>query len=435
MRQNLVLFRGILSFLALCVAIPSFAANTATTPVPREEEGWKKRHESMNEKVKQGNVDLIFIGDSITHGWEGFAKEIWAEKYAPRNAVNLGISGDRTEHVLWRLENGNIAGISPKAAVIMIGTNNHKDNTIEEITEGIKAIVEKLKKDLPDTQQLLLGIFPREESPTGEFRIKLNEVNRRIALLADGEKVHYLDIGPVFLDAEGNLPKDIMPDALHPNNKGYQLWADAIEPKLSILMGEKEAKPNLDGYKPLFMKNLQGWSEINAKDRWFVDNGLLYTDGGEGGGWLSTDKEFTDFELYLEFRLPEGGNSGVFIRAPHEGDPAYTGIEIQVLDDYSDKYKELKTWQYCGSPYGLTAPKVRATQPAGAWQNMQIVANGRTLQVTLNGSPIVNANLDDFNAQVAEHPGVSRTGGHIGLQNHGARVEYRNIQLKKLNEK
>jgi hypothetical protein len=160
----------------------------------------------------------------------------------------------------------------------------------------------------------------------------------------------------------------------------------------------------------------------------------LYTDGGEGGGWLSTDKIFSDFEIYLEFRLPEGGNSGVFVRAPQHGNPAYEGMEIQVLDDYADKYKELKTWQYCGSVYSLASPKVRATQPAGVWQAMHIVVNGRNIQVTLNGSPIIDLNLDDHTDKVGDHPGVARTDGHVGLQNHGARVEYRNIYLKKLGD-
>jgi len=426
----------VLVILVVLSALSSaFAQHTAVTPVSREDKGWKDRHESMNTRVKEGNVDLIMIGDSITHGWEGPGKAQWEKSYAGRNAVNLGISGDRTEHVLWRLENGNIEGINPKAAVIMIGTNNHKDNSIEEITEGVTAIVNKLKTALPDTKQLLLGIFPREASASGEFRQKLNEVNRRISQLADGERVFYLDIGAVFLDADGNLPEDIMPDFLHPNPKGYELWAAAMEPMLAVLMGEKTAKPDLAGFKPLFMKNLQGWSEIGSKDRWFVENGLLYTDGGEGGGWISTDKEFTDFELYLEFKLPEGGNSGVFVRAPLEGDGAYVGMEIQVLDDYADKYKELHAWQYCGAVYGITAPKVRATQPAGVWQSMHLVVNGRNVKVNLNGAQVVDINLDEHQDKAVEHPGINRTGGHVGLQNHGARVEYRNIQLKKLGEK
>ena len=114
--------------------------NDAVIPVPREG-NWMKRHESFNERVKQGNVDLIFIGDSITQGWEGAGKDVWQQYYAKRNAVNLGIGGDRTQHVLWRLDHGNIDGINPKLAVLMIGTNNSGSNTSEQIADGIKAIV------------------------------------------------------------------------------------------------------------------------------------------------------------------------------------------------------------------------------------------------------------------------------------------------------
>jgi beta-glucosidase len=226
--------------LVAMIASVAFAQKPSTVvPVPRDKEDWwVQRNNSMNERVKQGNVDLIFIGDSITHGWEGDGKEVWAKYYTKRNAVNLGISGDRTEHVLWRLENGNISGISPKLAVIMIGTNNAGANTPEEIALGIKKIIKKLHKDLPKTKVLLLSIFPREEKP-GELRAKLAKVNALIAKYDDGKNVFVLDIGPKFLQPDGTLPKEIMPDALHPNAQGYQIWADAIEGSVVKLMGEK----------------------------------------------------------------------------------------------------------------------------------------------------------------------------------------------------
>lgn len=211
-------------------------------PAPRGDQWWQNRHESMNKRVAEGNVDLLFIGDSITQGWEGAGKEAWKERFAPRKAVNLGIGGDRTEHVLWRLENGNIKGIKPKLAVIMIGTNNSGSNTSEEIAAGVTAIVEKLKTDLPETKILLLAIFPRGENPENKQR-KVNEgANAIFAKLADGEHVEYLDIGPKFLDAQGNLSKDIMPDLLHLNPQSYQIWADAIEPQLTKVYGPPAQK-------------------------------------------------------------------------------------------------------------------------------------------------------------------------------------------------
>ncbi|MBS0202047.1 MAG: GDSL family lipase [Planctomycetes bacterium] len=211
--------------------------NDAVKPVPREG-GWMKRHESFNERVKQGNVDLIFIGDSITQGWEGAGKAVWAESYAKRNAVNLGIGGDRTQHVLWRLDNGNIDGIKPKLAVIMIGTNNSGSNTSEQIAEGITVIVKKLRDKLPETRILLLGIFPRGTDDNDAKRKVNAGANAIVAKLADGKMIEYLDIGPKFLDDKGVLSREVMPDLLHLNTASYKTWADSIEAHVARMMGE-----------------------------------------------------------------------------------------------------------------------------------------------------------------------------------------------------
>ncbi|MGA2058966.1 MAG: platelet-activating factor acetylhydrolase IB subunit [Thermoguttaceae bacterium] len=210
------------------------------TPVSRPAASWQKRHNAMNERVKQGNADLLVIGDSITQGWEGAGKEVWNKFYKDRNAVNLGISGDQTQHVLWRLENGNIDGISPKLAMLMIGTNNaNAKQTPEEVAEGVKAIVEKLREKLPQTKILVLGIFPRgadDQDSKRQTNMKANEI---IAKLADDKMIFYLDINDKFLDPDRKLSKDIMPDLLHPNTKGYEIWAEAVEPTIAKLMGEK----------------------------------------------------------------------------------------------------------------------------------------------------------------------------------------------------
>ena len=218
-------------------------SHSAVKPVPQDaqwaQSWWMDRHRSVNERVAEGNVDLIFIGDSITHSWENAGKELWAKYYEPRNAVNMGFSGDRTQHVLWRLEHGNIDGLSPKLAVIMIGTNNSNgnDNTAEEIADGIIAICGKLRKELPQMKILLLGIFPRAEKPCPQ-REKNERASELASVIADGKMIHYLDIGDEFLDEDGALPKEIMPDFLHPNTAGYKIWAEAIEGKVSKLMGE-----------------------------------------------------------------------------------------------------------------------------------------------------------------------------------------------------
>ncbi len=209
------------------------------TPVPRADAWWQERQAEKNELVKQGNVDMIFVGDSITHSWENGGKQTWKKYYGPRNAVNLGFSGDRVEHVLWRLDNGNIDGISPKLAVLMIGTNNAA-NPPGKIAKGIEMIVEKLREKLPKTKVLVLAIFPRGADKNAAFRQSTSKANEIISKkLGDDDMVFYMDIGQKFLQPDGTLGKDIMPDFLHPNAKGYRIWAEAIEPTVKKLMDEK----------------------------------------------------------------------------------------------------------------------------------------------------------------------------------------------------
>ena len=209
------------------------ASASATQPTPRSELGfWMDRHKLFLERVKPGKAGLLFIGDSITQGWEGQGKEVWRRYYSPRDAVNLGIGGDRTQHVLWRLDNGEIDGIQPRAAVVMIGTNNMISNTPDEIAEGVRLIVKRLRDKLPKTKILLLAIFPRSPSVEDPIRAKVKQTNERIAKLADGKDVRYLDIGPAFLESDGSIATATMPDFLHLTPKGYRLWADAIEPTL-----------------------------------------------------------------------------------------------------------------------------------------------------------------------------------------------------------
>lgn len=179
-------------------------------------------------------------------------------------------------------------------------------------------------------------------------------------------------------------------------------------------------------------KDLAGWQAVDGPiASWKVEDGLLYCSGG-GGGWLSTDMEYANFEVEVEFRVPPGGNSGVFLRAPHQGNPAFAGMEVQVLDDAAPEYEKLQPFQYCGSLYGVAAPKTRASKPAGEWQKMHITCAGRNVKVVLNGTPIVDANLDQHPDKEAEHPGIKRGKGHLGLQNHGTRLDYRNIRVREL---
>ena len=213
------------------------ALHDAVKPVPRGG-GWMTRHQAMNKRVKQGNVELVFIGDSITQGWEGRGKKVWAKYYGKRNAVNLGIGGDRTQHVIWRLDHGNLAGITPKAAVIMIGTNNSGSNSPEQIAEGVTVIVRQLQKQTPKTKILLLATFPRGPNPADKRRQVNEKSNAMVAKLASDQNVSFLDIGKNFLSEDGSLSKQIMPDLLHLSERGYSIWAESIEPTLVKLMAE-----------------------------------------------------------------------------------------------------------------------------------------------------------------------------------------------------
>jgi len=231
-----------LEVVILSTVVPVVGAEKHSAVVPAHRHSWwTLRHWAVNERVRQGNVDMIFIGDSITHSWENNGKEVWKKYYGHHKAVNLGFSGDRTQHVLWRLDNGNIDGISPKVAVIMIGTNNSNkdDNAAEEIADGIIAICKKLRAKLPRTKILLLAVFPRAPQPCPQ-REKIAKANKIASKIADGKMIHYLDIGQKFLQPDKSISKEIMPDYLHLTPKGYQIWAEAIEPTIVKLMGEKK---------------------------------------------------------------------------------------------------------------------------------------------------------------------------------------------------
>ncbi|MFM7181706.1 MAG: GDSL-type esterase/lipase family protein [Verrucomicrobiales bacterium] len=236
-----ILFAGFLACLMQNAIFAQTAAAEAPpakppsiTPVPRDA-GWMKRHEKFNALAEEGRFDVLFIGDSITQGWEGAGKASWEKHIAPMKAANFGIGGDRTEHVLWRLENGNLKGkLKPKVIVVMIGTNNTgANNPPDQIAMGVEAIVKKLTARFPDATVAILGIFPRSEKPDDPKRINNVKANELIAKLADGKKVVYTDeIGQAFLKPDGTLGKDIMPDLLHLSPAGYEIWGKLMEEKI-----------------------------------------------------------------------------------------------------------------------------------------------------------------------------------------------------------
>jgi lysophospholipase L1-like esterase len=224
--------------------------NAATKPSPRTSQqpdpGWMKRHETFVGIAKKGEVDVLFLGDSITDAWGGeghganaAGSKLFAERFVPLKAANFGIGGDQTQHVLWRMQNGELDGIQPKVVMLMIGTNNMGGNAAEQIAAGVTAIVKEIHKRSPGTKVLLLGIFPRAEKADNPVRAKIKETNAIIAKLDDGGKsVQYLDIGEKFLEADGSLSREIMPDFLHLSPKGYGIWADAVEKPIKELLAK-----------------------------------------------------------------------------------------------------------------------------------------------------------------------------------------------------
>lgn len=183
----------------------------------------------------------------------------------------------------------------------------------------------------------------------------------------------------------------------------------------------------------LLATGLVGWQQIGGQERaWNFENGVLSVAGK--GGWLATHRQYNNFALQVEFRVPPGGTSGIFIRAPLEGDPAYTGLKIQIRDDSAEQGTRLEPFQYTGSIYGIQAPSERVSKKAGQWQRMVIIAQGVHIQVGLNGKKIVDTDLSYYTHLADTHPGLLRKGGHIGLQSDGGPIEFRNIKLRELPE-
>jgi len=228
---------------AQTAAAPEGHQNLAIIPISRMGE-ITNRQSFVVERAKSapGNYDVEFIGDSITELWETTGSNVWKNLGDQYTIINMGVSGDCTEHVLWRFGQGQLHGIKAKVAVIMIGTNNsRKDqhgvdvNTDSDILAGISAVVNQIRVRQPDTKILLLGIFPRGQTFNPQ-RGRLLQINQALARLDDSEHILYLDFGSQYIGNDGSISQNIMPDYLHPNEAGYKIWADAIRPKLKELL-------------------------------------------------------------------------------------------------------------------------------------------------------------------------------------------------------
>jgi lysophospholipase L1-like esterase len=234
------------SAVAAQTAAPAVPIIDASAPIPKRGNArFYELHASFLKRAKEGPMGVLFLGDSITEGWAK-APAVWQEHFGKYQPANFGIGGDQTQHVIWRIEDGELDGIKPKVVVLMIGTNNTGSHTGAEIAAADEKIVGLIRTKLPETKILLLAIFPRgprAKNKEGVFTddgvkrmAEINEANTRIARLDDGKTVRFLNINPVFLGADGKIPDAIMPDQLHPNAEGYRLWADAIQPLLDEMM-------------------------------------------------------------------------------------------------------------------------------------------------------------------------------------------------------
>ena len=217
--------------------------NHAVKPAPRLDEWWFARQAEKIGQMKKENIDLLMVGDSITANFENekVGLKVWQKYFVPRKAINLGFGGDRTQHVLWRLNHLPKMKKAPKAAVLMIGTNNMGwgSDTPQQTADGTLAITKKLKEIYPDMEILVLGIFPRRRKIDHPHRKRIIQFNAMLPGLLKGMKgVKFLDIGSAFLDDKGFLSKEMMPDTTHPSEKGHEVWAKAIDAELKRMLGK-----------------------------------------------------------------------------------------------------------------------------------------------------------------------------------------------------
>ena len=208
-----------------------------TIPAKKAGARFMELHNQFLERGKQP-ATVLFIGDSITERWQKDGATVWPH-YDKYQAADFGIGGDRTQHVLWRIANGELDTIKPKVTVLMIGTNNLRYGEPDKISEAIEIIVKQIREKT-GSKVLLLGIFPRGADPAKDdvkmFRGKIAKVNERIAKLDDGQNIKYLDIGSAFLEKDGTISKSVMKDALHPTEEGYKRWVSAMQPTLDEML-------------------------------------------------------------------------------------------------------------------------------------------------------------------------------------------------------
>ena len=309
------------------LACSAWAQNSAVEPEKRGG-GSYQRHLALMERVVEnaGPIDILFVGDSITQAWENSGKNVWQNYYASngRKSVNIGISGDRTQHVLWRLNEGAVKGLEPKVAVVMIGTNNSGGdrNSASEMVEGVRAVVTRLHELLPETKILLLGIFPRGEE-FNEIRGKILQVNQAVQKMEDemDGTVFYLDIGHKFLQSDGRISTEIMPDFLHLTEAGYVIWAQSIEPTLVTLLSGEDAEASNGAAESTSAPVVAAAPEKDPFDpagdwRWFI---------------RGPEDQLVEFLMHLETSTENSAVNGYFLMSNDQGER-----KLEIMDGSRD---------------------------------------------------------------------------------------------------
>lgn len=357
-----------------------------------------------------GNFNLKFEFKLTPGANNGLAIRSPLEGNPAYDAMELQII-DNTAEKYAELEpyqfHGSVYGVAPAERGYLKSVGEW--NTQEVIADGSQITVKVNGQTITDVD---LADIDTSDTMDGRDHPGLLRESGHIGFLGHGDEVAFRNIRIQDLDV---YYPDYSSDSGNGNGMNQPPEGREILRKESLFNGE----------------DLSGWERASDDaGEWHAEDGLLYTEGG--GGWLSTTERYDNFKLELEYRLPEGGNSGVFLRAPREGNPAYEGLEIQLLDDEAEPYAGLEPWQYTGSIYDVKAPSKKASKKAGEWQKMEIIADGSEFKVRLNGVTINKANLVHHMNRVDEHPGLKRRSGYIGLQNHNSRVEFRNITITEI---
>ncbi|MBD3274843.1 MAG: DUF1080 domain-containing protein [Candidatus Marinimicrobia bacterium] len=405
----------------------------------------------VREIVKERTMNMppegyvaLFNGEDLT-GWQGIIADGNPAKKRQMNHKEIAKATHESNELMrqqWSVQDG---------VLIFGGEGFHSIRTVEKYRNFDMLVDWKIEpggdsglylRGVPQVQIWDAGenpvgsggLYNNQNHPSEPSVVADNPVGEwntfRIRMVED-EVTVWLN-GTTVVD---NVPLENYWERGRPLPEEGPIWLQAHDSKLyfkNIFIKELPGEERLFS-GPLFNgEDLTGWEQIEGEEgAWGVENGLLFTEGA-GGGWLSTDRTFDNFKLSLEFRVPEGGNSGVFLRTPRHGNPAYAGMEAQVLDDYAEKYETLQPWQYTGSIYAVVAPSKRVTKPAGEWNTYEILCNGPMVKIWLNGELVNDTNLIHHMDKADSHPGIKRRSGYIGLQNHSTRVDYRNIVIKEL---